>query len=155
MARSCVTQTPKAVMPIRLSWYRNETTRAVYSVRAALGLQHPAAFDELQSTCQELYAVRGASSSQMCYVLPAQRQRPLAVFLVNNSGGFRTHNLLRIRLRLARCKCMNQSPCVDRFIGGDKIGEFWGRPSSYTEGTAFLGTPKEHLEVSGAFSVTE
>ncbi|MEW5319829.1 MAG: hypothetical protein WDW38_010954 [Sanguina aurantia] len=34
-----------------------------------------------------------------------------------------------------------------RFIGGDKIGEFWGRPSSYTEGTAFLGTPKEHLEM--------
>ena len=25
--------------------------------------------------------------------------------------------------------------------------EFWGRPSPYTEGTNFLGTPKDHLEV--------
>ena len=35
-----------------------------------------------------------------------------------------------------------------RGIGGDKIPEFWGRPSQYTEGTAFLGTPRDHLEVS-------
>lgn len=47
--------------------------------------------DEHLSTCPELCAVRGASSSQMCYVLPAQRQRPLAVFLVNNSGGCKKH----------------------------------------------------------------
>ncbi|KAJ9506399.1 hypothetical protein QJQ45_004902 [Haematococcus lacustris] len=33
-----------------------------------------------------------------------------------------------------------------RFIGGDKIPEFWGKPSAYTEGTAFLGTPTNHLE---------
>lgn len=33
-----------------------------------------------------------------------------------------------------------------RFIGGDKIPEYWGKPSQYTEGTAFLGTPKNHLE---------
>lgn len=37
-----------------------------------------------------------------------------------------------------------------RFIGGDKIPEFWGKPSAYTEGTAFLGTPKNHLDVSAA-----
>jgi hypothetical protein len=34
-----------------------------------------------------------------------------------------------------------------RYIGGDKIPEFWGKPSAYTEGTDFLGTPKDHLEV--------
>jgi len=34
-----------------------------------------------------------------------------------------------------------------RGIGGDKIPEFWGRPSQYTEGTAFLGTPRDHLEL--------
>ncbi len=34
-----------------------------------------------------------------------------------------------------------------RFIGGDKIPEFWGKPSNYTEGTAFLGTPTDHLDV--------
>lgn len=26
--------------------------------------------------------------------------------------------------------------------------EFFGRPSHYTEGTDFLGTPKDHLDVS-------
>mmetsp|Transcript_15670 Transcript_15670/g.32690 ORF Transcript_15670/g.32690 Transcript_15670/m.32690 type:complete len:203 (+) Transcript_15670:28-636(+) len=34
-----------------------------------------------------------------------------------------------------------------RGIGGDKIPEFWGRPSAYTEGTDFLGTPRDHLEL--------
>ncbi|GFR50864.1 hypothetical protein Agub_g13151, partial [Astrephomene gubernaculifera] len=34
-----------------------------------------------------------------------------------------------------------------RHIGGDKIPEFWGKPSAYTEGTAFLGTPKNHLDL--------
>eukprot|EP00201_Polytomella_parva_P024155 CAMPEP_0175041694 /NCGR_PEP_ID=MMETSP0052_2-20121109/2083_1 /TAXON_ID=51329 ORGANISM="Polytomella parva, Strain SAG 63-3" /NCGR_SAMPLE_ID=MMETSP0052_2 /ASSEMBLY_ACC=CAM_ASM_000194 /LENGTH=197 /DNA_ID=CAMNT_0016304289 /DNA_START=30 /DNA_END=623 /DNA_ORIENTATION=+ len=34
-----------------------------------------------------------------------------------------------------------------RFIGGDKVPEFWGKPSSYTEGTQFLGTPKNHLDL--------
>uniref|UniRef100_A0A7S2VUX9 Succinate dehydrogenase cytochrome b560 subunit, mitochondrial n=1 Tax=Chlamydomonas chlamydogama TaxID=225041 RepID=A0A7S2VUX9_9CHLO len=34
-----------------------------------------------------------------------------------------------------------------RGIGGDKIPEYWGRPSAYTEGTNFLGTPKNHLEL--------
>lgn len=33
-----------------------------------------------------------------------------------------------------------------RWIGGDKIPEFWGKPSPYTEGTTFLGTPSDHLE---------
>uniref|UniRef100_A0A7R9VHH3 Succinate dehydrogenase subunit b560 n=1 Tax=Chlamydomonas euryale TaxID=1486919 RepID=A0A7R9VHH3_9CHLO len=33
-----------------------------------------------------------------------------------------------------------------RGIGGDKIPEFWGKPSAYTEGTGFLGTPTDHLE---------
>ncbi len=37
---------------------------------------------------------------------------------------------------------------MPRGIGGDKIPEFWGKPSEYTEGTAFLGTPRNHLEVS-------
>lgn len=36
---------------------------------------------------------------------------------------------------------------MHRGIGGDKIPEFWGKPSEYTEGTAFLGTPPNHLEV--------
>ncbi|KXZ42627.1 hypothetical protein GPECTOR_129g557 [Gonium pectorale] len=34
-----------------------------------------------------------------------------------------------------------------RHIGGDKVPEFWGRPSQYTEGTNFLGTPKNHLDL--------
>lgn len=34
-----------------------------------------------------------------------------------------------------------------RHIGGDKVAEFWGRPSQYTEGTAFLGTPTNHLDL--------
>lgn len=34
-----------------------------------------------------------------------------------------------------------------RFIGGDKVPEFWGKPSAYTGGTDFLGTPKNHMEV--------
>lgn len=39
-----------------------------------------------------------------------------------------------------------------RFIGGDKIPEYWGRPSPYTEGTDFLGTPPNHHEVNILFS---
>lgn len=39
------------------------------------------------------------------------------------------------------------SACYIRGIGGDKIPEFWGKPSEYTEGTAFLGTPKNHLDL--------
>lgn len=31
-----------------------------------------------------------------------------------------------------------------RFIGGDRIPEFYAKPSQYTEGTAFLGTPTNH-----------
>lgn len=34
-----------------------------------------------------------------------------------------------------------------RHIGGDKIPEFWGKPSDYTAGTSFLGTPKDHLQL--------
>lgn len=34
-----------------------------------------------------------------------------------------------------------------RFIGGDKVPEFWGKPSAYTEGTDFLGTPQDHLNL--------
>lgn len=34
-----------------------------------------------------------------------------------------------------------------RFIGGDKVPEYYGRPSAYTEGTNFLGTPKNHLDL--------
>mmetsp|Transcript_1867 Transcript_1867/g.4216 ORF Transcript_1867/g.4216 Transcript_1867/m.4216 type:complete len:216 (-) Transcript_1867:840-1487(-) len=33
-----------------------------------------------------------------------------------------------------------------RNIGGG-VPEFWGRPSKYTEGTEFLGTPENHLEL--------
>eukprot|EP00983_Pelagomonas_calceolata_P034003 1065318-Pelagomonas_calceolata.AAC.1 len=33
-----------------------------------------------------------------------------------------------------------------RFIGGDKVPEFWGKKSEYTAGTDFLGTPTDHLE---------
>ncbi|KAG1673289.1 hypothetical protein FOA52_002569 [Chlamydomonas sp. UWO 241] len=38
--------------------------------------------------------------------------------------------------------------CAQTFrgIGGDKIPEFWGKPSQYTEGTGFLGTPPDHLQ---------
>lgn len=35
-----------------------------------------------------------------------------------------------------------------RHIGGDKVAEFWGKPSQYTEGTAFLGTPSNHLDLT-------
>lgn len=31
-----------------------------------------------------------------------------------------------------------------RHIGGDRIPEFYAKPSAYTEGTAFLGTPANH-----------
>ncbi|KAF6260667.1 succinate dehydrogenase subunit b560 [Scenedesmus sp. NREL 46B-D3] len=31
-----------------------------------------------------------------------------------------------------------------RGLGGDKVPEYWGKPSPYTEGTAFLGTPPNH-----------
>ncbi len=41
-----------------------------------------------------------------------------------------------------------------RFIGGDKIPEFWGKPSAYTEGTEFLGTPKDHLQVAASAGST-
>eukprot|EP00198_Chlamydomonas_reinhardtii_P000171 XP_001689506.1 succinate dehydrogenase subunit b560 [Chlamydomonas reinhardtii] len=34
-----------------------------------------------------------------------------------------------------------------RFIGGDRVPEFWGKPSPYTGGTDFLGTPKNHLDL--------
>ncbi|KAG2447242.1 hypothetical protein HYH02_007982 [Chlamydomonas schloesseri] len=34
-----------------------------------------------------------------------------------------------------------------RFIGGDRIPEFWGKPSPYTGGTDFLGTPKNHMDL--------
>ncbi|GLC52399.1 hypothetical protein PLESTB_000624900 [Pleodorina starrii] len=34
-----------------------------------------------------------------------------------------------------------------RHIGGNKIPEYWGKPSPYTEGTDFLGTPKNHLDL--------
>mmetsp|Transcript_2438 Transcript_2438/g.6234 ORF Transcript_2438/g.6234 Transcript_2438/m.6234 type:complete len:209 (-) Transcript_2438:230-856(-) len=34
-----------------------------------------------------------------------------------------------------------------RFIGGDKIPEYWGKPSPYTGGTAFLGTPTNHQDL--------
>ncbi|PNH06074.1 Succinate dehydrogenase cytochrome b560 subunit, mitochondrial [Tetrabaena socialis] len=34
-----------------------------------------------------------------------------------------------------------------RHLGGDKVPEFWGKPSAYTEGTTFLGTPKNHLDL--------
>lgn len=34
-----------------------------------------------------------------------------------------------------------------RYIGGDKVPEYWGRPSAYTDGTDFLGTPKDHLDL--------
>lgn len=37
---------------------------------------------------------------------------------------------------------------LTRFLGGDKVKEYYGRPSPYTEGTGFLGTPKDYLEVS-------
>lgn len=35
-----------------------------------------------------------------------------------------------------------------RHIGGDKIPQYWGRPSPYTGGTEFLGTPTNHMDVS-------
>lgn len=34
-----------------------------------------------------------------------------------------------------------------RGLGGDKVPEYWGKPSPYTEGTAFLGTPTNHDEL--------
>lgn len=34
-----------------------------------------------------------------------------------------------------------------RWLGGDKVPEYWGKPSPYTEGTAFLGTPTNHDQV--------
>jgi hypothetical protein len=38
-------------------------------------------------------------------------------------------------------------PCMCRWLGGDKVPEYWGKPSPYTEGTTFLGTPTNHQEV--------
>eukprot|EP00882_Tetradesmus_deserticola_P000724 GHRQ01000791.1.p1 GENE.GHRQ01000791.1~~GHRQ01000791.1.p1 ORF type:complete len:205 (+),score=76.57 GHRQ01000791.1:114-728(+) len=34
-----------------------------------------------------------------------------------------------------------------RGLGGDKVPEYFGKPSPYTEGTAFLGTPTNHEEL--------
>lgn len=34
-----------------------------------------------------------------------------------------------------------------RHLGGDRIPEFYAKPSPYTEGTAFLGTPSNHDEL--------
>ena len=39
------------------------------------------------------------------------------------------------------------SSCQCRLHGGG-VPEFYGRPSHYTEGTDFLGTPPDHLDVS-------
>jgi hypothetical protein len=41
--------------------------------------------------------------------------------------------------------CLSR-PCCSG-IGGDRVPQFWGKPSPYTEGTAFLGTPPNHEEV--------
>jgi succinate dehydrogenase (ubiquinone) cytochrome b560 subunit len=43
-------------------------------------------------------------------------------------------------------------PCAphthaNRWLGGDRIPQYWGKPSPYTEGTAFLGTPTNHEEL--------
>eukprot|EP00879_Flechtneria_rotunda_P001654 GHRR01001814.1.p1 GENE.GHRR01001814.1~~GHRR01001814.1.p1 ORF type:complete len:206 (+),score=54.79 GHRR01001814.1:134-751(+) len=35
----------------------------------------------------------------------------------------------------------------NRSVGGDKVPEYWGKPSPYTEGTTFLGTPPNHDEL--------
>ena len=35
----------------------------------------------------------------------------------------------------------------NRGIGNFGVPEFWGKKSEYTEGTAFLGTPKNHLDL--------
>lgn len=34
-----------------------------------------------------------------------------------------------------------------RGLGGDRVPEYFAKPSPYTEGTAFLGTPVNHEEV--------
>lgn len=34
-----------------------------------------------------------------------------------------------------------------RGLGGDRVPEYFAKPSPYTEGTAFLGTPANHDEV--------
>lgn len=39
--------------------------------------------------------------------------------------------------------CLQQA----RWLGGDKVPEYWGKPSPYTEGTGFLGTPANHDEL--------
>lgn len=36
-----------------------------------------------------------------------------------------------------------------RYLGGDKVPQYWGRPSPYTEGTGFLGTPRDHMSLVG------
>lgn len=57
-------------------------------------------------------------------------------------------------MALATTVCCTPGPqltvlgSVRRFIGGDKVRGVWGKPSAYTEGTAFLGTPADHLKVS-------
>lgn len=47
-------------------------------------------------------------------------------------------------------QCSRTAPSLMQFrsIGTDKMPEFWGRPSAYTEGTSFLGTPKNHLDLA-------
>lgn len=41
-----------------------------------------------------------------------------------------------------------------RWLGGDRVPQYWGKPSPYTEGTAFLGTPPNHQEVRVATKQT-
>ncbi len=44
---------------------------------------------------------------------------------------------------------MQFKPCR----GGSTVPEFYGKPSPYSAGTGFLGTPPDHREVSLYYSV--
>lgn len=63
----------------------------------------------------------------------------------NNQHARSVQQMAGVRLLLAS----NSINCclVCRWLGGDKVPEYWGKPSPYTEGTAFLGTPTNHDQV--------
>lgn len=61
--------------------------------------------------------------------------------------------MLQVAARQAQALTLNEtlgrpgSSQQFRFLGGEKVPEFWGKPSIYTpDGPEFLGVPPDHLE---------
>lgn len=68
------------------------------------------------------------------YVPTAHQHRDIFLSVSKNAPPYTGNQFLRLKL-------------LCRLHGGG-VPEFFGRPSHYTEGTDFLGTPTDHLDVS-------